>query len=121
MKTEKRSCGEVVWKIPKFEFGSQCDLTKALQAMGITKAFQSDADFSGMTDDIAFISSVEQHTHIAIDENGVEASAFTQIDYCGAALPDGKAEMILNRPFFYGITSSNGTLIFVGVCNNPAV
>jgi serine protease inhibitor len=117
----KRYCGEVVWKIPKFKFGTQCNLTKTLQTMGITNAFQSDADFSGITDDSAFISDVIQQTHIAIDENGVEASAFTQISYFGAALPNGRAEMILNRPFLYGITSSNGILLFVGVCNNPIV
>ncbi len=113
--------GEVVWKIPKFEFGTECNLAEKLQTLGITNAFQSDADFSGITDGIAFISTVIQKTHIAIDEKGVEASAFTQIDYCGAALPNGRAEMILNRPFLYAITASNGIMIFVGVCNDPSV
>lgn len=116
----ERYSGEVVWKIPKFKFGTQCNLTKTLQTMGVTNAFQPDADFSEITDDIVFISDVIQHTHIAIDENGVEASAFTQIDYCGAALPNGRAEMILNRSFLYAITSSKGTLLFIGVCNNPS-
>ncbi|MEL7570921.1 MAG: serpin family protein, partial [Eubacteriaceae bacterium] len=97
-----------------------CDLIITLQSLGIKSAFLSDADFSGITDGLTFISNVTQHTHIAIDENGVEASAFTQIDYCGAARPDGRAEMILDRPFLYGITSSNGTLIFIGVCYNPS-
>jgi len=113
--------GEVVWKIPKFDFGTECKLADTLQTLGIINAFKPDADFSGITDGIAYISDVTQHTHIAIDENGVEASAFTQIDYDGAVMPKGRAEMILNRPFIYGITASNGTLLFVGVCNNPLV
>lgn len=117
----ERHYGEVVWKIPKFDFGTECKLADTLQSLGITDAFKQDADFSGITDGIAYISDVTQHTHIAIDENGVEASAFTQIDYAGAAMPEGRAEMILNRPFVYGITSSYGTLLFVGVCNNPTV
>jgi len=117
----ERHSGEVVWKIPKFEYGTEFNLSETLKTLGITNAFNFDADFSGITDDVAFISDIIQHTHIAIDEKGVEASAFTQIDYCGAVPPNGRAEMILNRPFIYGITSSNGTLIFVGVCYNPSV
>lgn len=112
--------GEVVWKIPKFKFGTVCNLKDTLQTLGIVNAFKSDADFSDITDDAAFISDVTQHTHIAIDEKGIEASAFTQMDYLGALRPDGRVEMLLDRPFLYGITSKNGTLIFIGVCNNPS-
>ncbi|MEL7565495.1 MAG: serpin family protein [Clostridiales bacterium] len=113
--------GEVVWSVPKFKYGSSFDLVDTLKALGVTSAFSLDsADFSGLTDAPAFISGVKQETHISIDENGVEASAFTKIDYAGAAPPEDKAEMILNRPFIYGITTSNGTLLFVGVCMNPA-
>ena len=113
--------GEVVWKIPKFRFDTEMDVIDSLEALGITKAFDSDADFSNITDGMACISSIIQQTHIAIDENGVEASAFTQIDYYGAMLPKDRAEMILDRPFLYGITAPNGTLLFVGVCNDPSL
>jgi serine protease inhibitor len=93
----------------------------ALKALGISSAFSLEsADFSGMTDAPAFISGVKQETHISIDENGVEASAFTEIAYAGAAMPEDQAEMILDRPFIYGITAGNGTLLFVGVCMDPA-
>ena len=112
--------GEVVWKIPKFKFGSSLTLVDMLKSLGISSAFTPDANFSGITDHMAFITGVRQETHIAIDENGVEASAFTQIDYAGAAPPEGRAEMILDRPFIYGITAGNGTLLFMGVCENPA-
>jgi serpin B len=113
--------GEVVWSVPKFGYGSSFDLVDTLKALGVTSAFSLDsADFSGMTDAPAFISGVKQETHISIDENGVEASAFTKIDYAGEAMPKDKAEMILNRPFIYGITASNGALLFVGICMNPA-
>ena len=40
--------------------------------------------------------------------------------YAGAALPEGRAEMTLNRPFIYYITAPDGSLLFVGVCENPA-
>ena len=114
------SYGEIVWKIPKFGFGSKLELVDLLKELGISAAFAGDADFSGITDHIAFISDVHQETHIAIDEKGVEASAFTQIDFCGAAPPESRAEMILDRPFLYAITAPNGSLLFVGLCENPA-
>jgi serpin B len=113
------SVGIVEWQIPKFDFGSSFDFADILQNLGISSAFQQDADFSGITDDTAYISDIHQETHIRIDENGVAAAAFTQLDYTTAAQPQGRADMILNRPFIYGITASNGTLLFVGICENP--
>ena len=112
--------GEVVWKIPKFSFGSRLELTDVLKNLGVISAFLPDADFSGITDHMAFITDVRQETHIAIDEDGVEASAFTRIDYAGSALPESRADMILDRPFIYYITGPDGSLLFVGVCENPA-
>jgi len=111
--------GEVVWQIPKFSFGSKFDFLNTLKSLGVNAAFQRDADFSGITGQTAFITNIHQETHIGLDENGVEASAFTQIDYVGAARPEGRADMILNRPFIYGITASDGTLLFMGICENP--
>ena len=117
--TEQNSYGEVTWQVPKFSFSSQFDLAEGLKNLGVKKAFEADADFSRITDETAFISNIHQETHIGIDEKGVEASAFTEIQYSGAGMPKDKAEMILNRPFIYGIVSNNGTLLFVGICENP--
>jgi serpin B len=114
--------GKVIWSVPKFGYGSSFDLIDTLQALGVASAFSLEsADFSGITDTPAFISGVKQETQISIDENGVEASAFTRIDYAGSAMPEDQAEMILNRPFIYGITAGNGTLLFVGICMNPSL
>lgn len=112
--------GEVVWKIPKFNFNSQLKLKDILKALNVKLAFEPSADFTGMTDQMAYISEIQQQTYISIDEVGVEASAFTQINYVGAVHPEGRADMILDRPFIYGITTSNGSLLFIGVCMNPA-
>ncbi len=128
--------GKVTWEIPKFSYASEFDLADTLKALGLTAAFTPDADFTGITDQKAFISTVTQQTHIAIDENGVEASAFTKIEYAGAAMPVDEAEMILDRPFIYAIYSpavttvieagsegkkiADGRLLFIGICGNPA-
>ena len=113
--------GEVVWKIPKFDSGSKLDLKKALQALGVTHAFQPDADFSAITDQAAWIGGVQQETRVTVNEEGVSAAAFTEISYCGAALPEDRGEMILDRPFLYAITSPDGGLLFLGVCQDPTV
>ena len=116
--------GKVVWSIPKFSYDSSFEPIDALKAMGVTDAFDSDrADFSGISANTPlFISTIRQGTHIGVNENGVEAAAYTIVEMMeGTAIQDSSdtAEMILNRPFLYGITSSDGVLLFVGVCCNP--
>lgn len=112
--------GKVIFKIPKFSFGSNFDLNDTLKSMGVISAFKLKADFSGMTNDKIFISKIKQQTHITIDEKGVEAAAFTSILYCGSAAPNNKvAEMILDRPFIFAIKSNHGEILFVGIVNNP--
>ena len=48
-------------------------------------------------------------------------SAYTAIEIAeGAAIAETTTDMILNRPFLYGIRAFDGTLLFVGICENPA-
>ena len=55
-----------------------------------------------------------------LDEDGVEATAYTQVNFFGAMPPNGRADMILDRPFIYGIITHDDTILFIGVCENPA-
>ncbi len=57
---------------------------------------------------------MRQQATLSIDEKGVTAAAFTQIDYCGSAMPQGRAELILDRPFLFFVTAG-GLPLFVGV------
>lgn len=112
--------GMVTFKVPKFSFNTDIDLSSTLKSLGVKKAFQDTADFSGISiDQELFISEIKQQAHVAIDENGVEASAFTEIGMAGSALPVDKAEMILDRPFIFTITDRNGVVMFMGVINDP--
>jgi len=131
----KATNGKVIWKIPKFSYDSDFKLSDTMKQLGVTSMFKSNADFTGITDHQAFVTKITQKTHIAIDENGVVASAFTKMDYAGAAVPVDQAEMILDRPFIYAIFSSplplvkeagssdfstaTGIPLFVGICGNP--
>lgn len=110
----------IVWSIPKFSYNTEFDLVDQLKNVGLNGAFSETADFSAMADRELFISSVNQETHIAIDENGVEASACTDLAMVMGGLGEGETtvEMKLERPFIYGI-EVGGVLAFIGVCTNP--
>lgn len=111
--------GEVVWSIPKFSYDSEYDLKDTLCQLGLEDVFSDQsADFTSMTDEKVWMDDIKQQSHVAIDENGIEAASFTAIDWCGAAPPQGRAEMILNRPFLY-IIQVDGCSLFIGICEIP--
>lgn len=122
---EQWQSGEVTWKVPKFSFGSSMKLVDLLKSMGITKMFSPEqAEFGKISDTPLYVSDVIQETHIGIDEEGVEGAAYTMMVMpAGAAMIEEKpkADMILDRPFLYGIQDARtGAWLFMGVCRNPA-
>ena len=116
---EPTGYGKVTWKVPKMDFASSLKLNDPLKELGLTSAFLPTANFSNMLDGPSWISSVNQNTRITLDEDGVTASAFTQIQMDGSALPTDEAKMILDRSFLYAITSGNGCVLFIGCYNQP--
>ena len=91
--------------------------------MGMKRMFDSEAaDFSAMSSSPLFVNQVLQETHVGVDEEGVEGAAYTMIALAGAGMPDDtqKAQMILDRPFLFGIRDyRNDVWLFLGVCRNP--
>lgn len=118
--TDQASMGEVVFKIPKFDFASSLDLRPMAASMGMEALFTESADFSNLSlTKPLFVSSISQDATISIDEKGVEAAAYTEIRWVGSAQPEGRAEMVLDRPFLFAITGVDGSPLFVGTLNNP--
>lgn len=115
--------GEVIWQLPKFKFETKTGLDEMIKEMGAVSAYDHDnADFAGITSfKPVWIGSIVQQTVIEIDEKGVSAAAFTNIQYAGAAMPEGRADMILDRPFIFAVTSYGGIPLFAGVVNQPTV
>lgn len=114
---ESDGCGEVVFQIPKFEVSGSLDLKDTIAGLGAGMVFDADsADFSNLSDEALCLSAVKQEATLSIDEKGVTAAAFTQIDYAGSAMPEGRAELILDRPFLFFVRSG-GTVLFIGVVN----
>lgn len=116
--------GQVTWKVPKFSYGSSIKMAELLKTMGMGNMFMLEqAEFGKISELPLFVSDVIQETHIGIDEKGVEGAAYTMMMLvAGEAMPnkDQEADMILDRPFIYGIQdNTTGTWLFLGVCRNP--
>lgn len=113
----ERGHGEVIVQVPKFEISDSLDLKPVLNGLGAGIVFDGEkADFSNLSQAALGLSGVKQEATLSIDEKGVTAAAFTQIDYAGAALPEGRAELILDRPFLFAVVTS-GVPLFVGAVN----
>ena len=113
---------DVSLRIPKFKFRDKMELTEVLSALGLKRSFTSAADFSGMSDTPCCIDSVLQESYIGVDENGVEAAAYTMISMRATAFLPQKLEKLdfhLTRPFFYAIEAYDGTVLFIGTVTNP--
>ena len=90
--------------------------------MGVVDAFDSAAaDLSALTSVPACVRQVDQGTHFAMDENGVEASAYTvvSIEATGALVDLERVEFRLDRPFAFRLSAPNGVALFVGVVGDP--
>lgn len=107
----------VNWSVPKFDLHDSLKLNDALQALGVTDAFDKNkADFAPLTEQPAYVESVNQAARVKINEEGVEAAAYTEVDVNAAAAPPQELpeeEMNLNRPFLFVIWK-DGTPLFVG-------
>lgn len=114
--------GKVKLSLPKFRFGDSADMMPLLRKMGLLSAFDNTAaDFSEMTDEQIFISLVKQETFVGINENGVEAAAYTLVEATGGCAPAESeiCELNFDRPFLFGIISDTGVPLFLGICEDP--
>ena len=115
--TGEYSMADVVWSVPRFDVKSSVDLKDILKALGVTDAFDENvADFTPLTDSGAVVSSVMQAARVKIDEDGVEAAAYTEIvaDTTAAEEPPPVVKMNLNRPFLFVILNDANVPLFVG-------
>ena len=106
--------------MPKFDVSSRLDLSTGLKALGVTDVFDMEqADFSPMTTEpYVHLSEAIHAARVKVDEEGVEAVAFTIMPAPGAAPPpEEEVDFVLDRPFLFAITSATGQLLFVGVVN----
>lgn len=118
----ERQTADVAFSIPKFSYRSKIDIFEKMEALGLKDMLQNNPDLSVMLPNSeAMVSKITQEAFIDLNEQGVEAAAYTQIDIKETCIPfqDDPVEMIFNRPFIYVISDDAGVPLFVGVMNNP--
>ena len=89
----------------------------------ITDCFDAKAaNFSPLLDSGlgCWLDRVNHGARVKIDEEGVTAAAYTEMLLAGAAMPPkDEIDFILDRPFIFVITGSDGLPLFIGTVNNP--
>ena len=105
--------------IPKFDLTTSLDLVPGLKALGIEKVFDTEtSDFSPLTDVPGIcIDKAIHNARVKIDEEGIEAAAYTAMMAAGAALVEEEAYFTLDRPFVFAVRSMDGVPLFTGVVN----
>lgn len=111
-------------RLPKFDVSGEPDLKAALKTLGITDVFRQDtADFSSVlsgANGSCWLDTVSHAARVKIDEEGVEAAAYTAMLICGNAMPpDDEVDFTLDRPFLFVITSHDDLPLFAGIVNEP--
>lgn len=113
------------WQVPKFTFASEIDLKKLMSEMGYKELFDENADFSELSETRLFISDAKQLTNFILNNEGVEAAAYTEIAMkeSSAMISENPKEidMKLNKPFLYSILLRDGTPLFIGMMNEAPV
>lgn len=105
--------------MPKFQNEYSAELSDALRAMGMEKAFAG-GDFTGIgssSEGPLIISRVLHKTFIAVDEKGTRAGAATAVEMAPTSAPPGADPkvVVLDRPFLYFIFDTvTGLPIFMG-------
>ena len=115
--------GEVVWSMPQFDVASDLNLCEGLMEMGILKVFDSaESDFSPVFVDKrdAYVSKAQHAARVTVDEEGVEAAAFTVV-FLGESWEEPAERRILftfDRPFLFMVAGPDGAPLFAGTVNS---
>ena len=113
---------KVTYMVPKLAFDATTQVKEVCELMGVRDAFNDAADLSALTSEPARVSSIEQGTHFAMNEMGVEASAYTLMAITTMALLPEELERVefrLDRPFAFRLTSPDGVVLFTGIVGDP--
>lgn len=113
--------------VPQFDVSGGIDLKQALMNVGLTKIFERYGnDFSpsitksNARNDPVYLDSIQQDTRVKIDEKGVVAASYIELNFGASAAepPDEIIDFVLDRPFVFAVTKSQIPL-FVGTVHIP--
>lgn len=104
--------------MPRFEISGNYDLVETLKVLGVTDAFNAEADFTKMCDVNRSISSIRQMSKIEVNEEGSEAACVTVIEMADGmdmTKPEDYQDFRVDRPFYFTIQSQKEpAILFAG-------
>ena len=107
--------------LPKFDAVSDINLIDGLKELGVIDIFDArTADFTPLCpeEEGIFLSQAKHAARVKVDEQGIEAAAYTVMMAAGSAMPpDEEVDLVVDRPFLFVITSRTGLPLFAGVVN----
>jgi serpin B len=106
--------------LPKFRFTTQLKVKPALLSLGMSDAFESSADFSGMDGTrMLFIQDVVHEAFVSVDEKGTEAAAATAVVVNKRGALE-RAAFNAERPFLMLVRDNpTGAVLFAGQVTSP--
>ncbi len=111
--------------LPKFDVAANTDLLAGLRTLGVEACLDpATSDFSPLLADDSmpvWLDKAEHAARVIIDEDGIEAAAYTVMHEAGGAppTPGEEIDFILDRPFIFVITGPDGLPLFVGTVYTP--
>jgi serpin B len=108
---------KLLFAMPKLRLEYRRSLIEDLEALGIREAFdQNRADFGGIAPGAGpgtlYLTRVDHKTYVAVDEQGTEAAAVTNV---GVGLTSAPPSMTVDHPFLFVIRERwSGTILFLG-------
>ena len=107
--------------VPKFDVDGDYSLIELSQQLGLTLPFDpSNSEIYPFEDKThVFISVIKQQARLVINEDGIEAAAFTQVGMDTASMPINPITIKFDKPFLVVITSPQGIPLFISTVVNP--
>ena len=109
--------------LPKLDVSSMANLIPGLKNLGVTAIFRSGAaDFSPLSPDKGvYVTGASHSARFTADEEGCEGAAITLVTMAKSAYMNLETvPFTADRPFFFAVTGTGGTLLFTGVVEDPA-
>ena len=112
----------LILEMPKFQFEAEVDCKAPLKALGMTDAFSSAADLSGIDgSNTLFVQAVLHKAFVKVNEAGTEAAAATAVVVGKTSAPPVTVTLKVDRPFIFLIRDhATGAILFLGRVLNPA-
>ncbi|MGA2177889.1 MAG: serpin family protein [Verrucomicrobiota bacterium] len=111
-------------ELPRMKLENSYELNGPLADLGMRRAFVfGAADFSGISDQSLYVSTVAQKTFVEVNEKGTEASAATELMVAAGEAPEKPPppfEMIVDHPFLVAICDGRAkSILFLGAIMDP--